>query len=321
MKTRLRLIALLAVITLVVSACADSRLAATVDGTAITIDEVDELLPGEEGAADATTFRAALQDAIVSKVVLAAATEEYGIDPTEEEVETQYQTFVDQITTGAGQGDYQAGLDAQGLTDARVRRAAREQIVATKLEEELAGEVPAVTDEEIAAERETNGDSYIQACISHILLETEAEATETKTRLDAGEDFAAVATEVSIEPAAAESGGSLGCTPLTQWDPDFVAGVKAAEVGVVTQPVQTQFGWHLILVEEIDDDSAVNEKIRSQLEATATSNVFVEWVTEVLTAAEVEVEERFGTWVTEPQPGIQAPASETTTGVPETTGG
>lgn len=291
------------------------RVAATVDGEEITVDDVLAAYPiGEdEDVISSDTFRSNLTNVIIGEVILSAAEDEYDITATEDEIETQYQDFVSQLEASDPDGDYQAALDAAGLTDLRVRQAAEEQIVANTLQERLAEDVPGVTDEDVETEFEANADLYRNACVRHILVETEEEAQDVKTRLEEGEDFAVVAGEVSIEPQAAETGGDLGCSNLSRYVPEFIEGVTAAEVGEVTDPVESEFGWHVILVDEIDDDAAVRETIRTQLETTGETAFFQDWILQALEDADVSVDEDFGTWVTDPQPGIVGPDDGTET--------
>jgi hypothetical protein len=96
------------------------------------------------------------------------------------------------------------------------------------------------------------------ACVSHILVEDEAQARAVLDRLDGGEEFGAVAADVSLDTGSAAQGGSLGgCMPVAnfqeQYDPDFVDAALAAEVGVPTQPVETQFGQHVIKIVPFDE--------------------------------------------------------------------
>lgn len=83
----------------------------------------------------------------------------------------------------------------------------------------------------------------------HILVEQEAQAQELKGRIENGEDFAALAKQHSQCPSASE-GGDLGEFPRGVMVAEFDQVVFSAEVGQVQGPVKTQFGYHLILVEE-----------------------------------------------------------------------
>jgi parvulin-like peptidyl-prolyl isomerase len=299
------------------------RVAATVDGAEITVDDVLAVYPAgeDEDVIASDTFRASLTNVIVGQVILSAAESEFGIEPAEDEIETQYQDFVSQLEATDVDGNYEAALEANGITDARVRQAAKEELVANALQERLAEDVPEVSDEDVEAEFEANDNLYRNACIKHILLETEEEANQVKARLDEGEDFGEVAAEMSIEPQAAETFGDLGCSNLARYVGEFADGAEAAEVGVVTDPVQTEFGWHLILVEEIDDDDTVRQAIRDTLASTAESQYFQDWILDALESADVQVDEDFGTWVTDPQPGIVANEDATDNGTTDTTAG
>jgi parvulin-like peptidyl-prolyl isomerase len=86
---------------------------------------------------------------------------------------------------------------------------------------------------------------------AHILVETEDEARKVRERVTTGgEDFSTVAKEVSTEPAAKESGGDLGFFGPGQMVAPFETAAFALKDGEISQPVQTDFGWHIIKVIE-----------------------------------------------------------------------
>jgi parvulin-like peptidyl-prolyl isomerase len=101
---------------------------------------------------------------------------------------------------------------------------------------------------------------------AHILVETEEEAQEVRERVTTGgEDFATVAKEVSIEPAAKESGGDLGFFGPGQMIESFDQAARALEDGEISQPVQTQFGWHIIkTIERREAAPEAQEQARQQ---------------------------------------------------------
>ena len=84
---------------------------------------------------------------------------------------------------------------------------------------------------------------------SHILVDTEEEAVELKEKIKTPEDFARLAAEYSNCPSGA-SGGDLGFFGKGMMVKPFEDAVFSLPVGVVSEPVKTQFGWHLILVTE-----------------------------------------------------------------------
>jgi peptidyl-prolyl cis-trans isomerase C len=140
----------------------------------------------------------------------------------------------------------------------------------------LAGEVVnsvvegAVTDEAVQAAYDatyTGVEPVTEYNASHILVATEEEAIAVKARIDAGEDFAAVATEMSTDSSAA-NGGNLGWFGPGMMVAPFEAGVVALEPGAVSAPVQTDFGWHVIKLNETRIKPApALEEVRADLVA------------------------------------------------------
>ena len=128
-----------------------------------------------------------------------------------------------------------------------------------------------VTDEEIKAEYDSKmGNLGSEYKARHILVKTEAEAKKLIAELEKGADFAALAKKHSIDPAGAE-GGDLGWFTADRMVAPFSEAVIALENGKFTkQPVQTQFGWHVIQREDSraltpPPLDAVKEQIRPML--------------------------------------------------------
>lgn len=84
----------------------------------------------------------------------------------------------------------------------------------------------------------------------HILVEKEDEAKAALARVRKGEDFAKVAAELSRDPGSGKEGGDLGYFTQDRMVPQFAAMAFQLKVGDVSEPVQTQFGWHVIKVED-----------------------------------------------------------------------
>jgi peptidyl-prolyl cis-trans isomerase C len=122
----------------------------------------------------------------------------------------------------------------------------------------------------------------------HILVATEEVAKEIVEQLKKGEDFAALAKEKSKDTGA--EGGDLGFFPRGQMLKPFEDAAFALEVGAISDPVQTQFGWHIIKLEEKRDRplptfDQVKIAIRSQLVQQKAQAV----VTDLRDAAKIEV--------------------------------
>ena len=85
---------------------------------------------------------------------------------------------------------------------------------------------------------------------AHILVDTEEKAKELKAQLDGGADFAELAKANSTDTGSGANGGDLGWFGQGMMVPPFEEAVMAAEIGKVTAPIKTDFGFHLILVNE-----------------------------------------------------------------------
>ncbi|MDD5274333.1 MAG: peptidylprolyl isomerase, partial [Methylovulum sp.] len=110
-----------------------------------------------------------------------------------------------------------------------------------------------VTDAEIKAEYDSKvgGTNTTEYKARHILVKTEAEAKKLIAELDKGADFAKLANKNSLDGKEAQNGGDLGWFVASQMVEPFSKAVVALEKGKYTKtPVQTQFGWHVILRED-----------------------------------------------------------------------
>jgi len=143
---------------------------------------------------------------------------------------------------------------------------------------------------------DTHKDDFAKACVSHILVSTQDAANQAKARLDAGEDFAAVAKAVSIDTGSKDQGGDLGCySHDNQLVPEFSQAMFAQPVGQVGAPVQTQFGFHLILVKS--RDVPPYEEVAAQARdkaATADRDKLQAWVDDVVNKAKIDVNPKYG---------------------------
>jgi peptidyl-prolyl cis-trans isomerase C len=84
----------------------------------------------------------------------------------------------------------------------------------------------------------------------HILVEQEEEAQKVFARVKGGEDFAKVALEVSKDPGSGKTGGDLGYFSRDRMVKPFADAAFGAEKGALVAPVKSQFGWHIIKVED-----------------------------------------------------------------------
>ena len=122
---------------------------------------------------------------------------------------------------------------------------------------------------------------------SHILVATEEEINAAKARIDAGEDFAAVATEISTDTSG-PGGGSLGWFGKGMMVPEFENAVIALEPGQVSEPVQTQFGWHLVKLNETREKEQPSlDELRGEIVAKLEEQAIQAALAELESAATV----------------------------------
>lgn len=134
----------------------------------------------------------------------------------------------------------------------------------------------AVTDEALKAAYDAQYANFQPATeyhARHILVKTEEEAKDLKAQIDAGADFAELAKAHSTDGSAAQ-GGDLGWFGLGMMVQPFEDAVKVLKPGEVSGPVQTQFGWHLVKLEETRPTKAptldeVKDDLSKQVQQTA----------------------------------------------------
>lgn len=126
---------------------------------------------------------------------------------------------------------------------------------------------------------------------AHILVTTEDEAKAVVDSIAAGEDFAVVAQEVSLDTGSGAAGGDLGWFGLGMMVPEFESAVVAlaeGELGALSAPVQSQFGWHVIkLTETRPTAPPALEEVRAELETQIRQDAVEAKLTELMAAATI----------------------------------
>jgi len=136
------------------------------------------------------------------------------------------------------------------------------------------------------AAKQIAGEQEVHA--RHILVETEDEAKAIEAELKKGADFAELAKTKSKDPGAAD-GGDLGFFTKDQMVPEFSTVAFALEPGKISDPVKSQFGWHVIKVEEKRSRKAPDfEQVKPQIETYVTRKAQAEYVSKLRESAKVE---------------------------------
>lgn len=294
---------------LVIGACGgglNNDPAATVDGTVITVGDVETLIAEDDSLVDRPTFARFLGAAIQIEIILAAAEADYGVTIGEDEIAEEADRIYAENGLDLSREEF---LDQAGISEEMLQAIASQQVVITRVQEQLSSEP---TEEQLAEARKRAEWGLAEVCLSHILVETEEEALDVLDRLEAGEDFAELAIELSTDPAVADNSGDYGCSPPAGFVEPFAEAALAAEIDMPTDPVETEFGFHILLVNDRTDadpaDVPSDEELTEQMRQPLLDGAFNDWFEEILLAADVVVEEEYGTWSGGPPPQVVPPA-------------
>ena len=197
-----------------------------------------------------------LNDLIDRQLLLDAASKE---EITNEDVEAEIKKFKSQFPDEA---IFDTQMKQAGMTPEKLQSDVREELKIRRWMESQV-KTPEVSDADAKSFYESNLKEFEQpetVKASHILFMVDADAApdvvkqkeeaaqKAAARAKGGEDFTTLAKELSEEPGAKESGGDLGFFPKDRMVPEFANAAFAANLNDISEPVKTQFGWHVIKV-------------------------------------------------------------------------
>lgn len=240
---------------------------------------------------------AALQELVDQRLMLQAAKKErIRVDNSlvNQEFDALREAYGDQFNTV---------LRMQGLNHASLRELIRENLLLQKVREEKSKVV--VTDEEV---REAFDREREEIEVRHILIDpweeelggdwdaAQQKAEEIRARLEAGEDFAELAALYSADPGSKDLGGSLGYVRRNHpFVTEFLEAAFALEVGEISEPVRSPYGYHIIQVtdrrfEEPEQPfEEVEASLRARLERERGLAQFNQWLQAERAKAEITI--------------------------------
>lgn len=293
-------LSLLVVVTLVSAACGGGNPPlAVVNGQEITIDDMVALNPMYEVIDEFE--QAGFVDDLGLLVLLSAientAGSDFGIEVSAADVDA---FIANPPAERAGTiATWQGNVAEGGMTEGQLRLNVRSLLVREAVTAELFQDSDAMNDL-----WEQTPQLFASACVRHILTQLEEEAIAASDRIAAGEDFASVADDVSRDTTT--QGGLLAdpetgeCdVPLEVFVPEFGYEAAVAPIGEVTGPFVSDFGWHIILVEERTSPSSVAE-VQANLDEYVSDAVRAQlatpWINDAIDTAEIEIDPGIGTW-------------------------
>jgi hypothetical protein len=290
MKHRIHIAALVAAAALVVSACATANDAAVVNGSAITDDDVTGIRTTPTGVVvGGDGFRSDLSTLIIVQATVDAAEEDFGVvldlsDAGREVYLNQARPeILDIVSSVAANPELSDSALDVVVTQMMVGDAVQTAIVES--------------DEFLEIVWETSRAEMMQVCLRHILVATEGEAEAVLVRVNAGEDFDVVAAELTLDS------GALPCpTTPTAFVAPFAQAASLAPVGVAVGPIETEFGFHVVIVDARRAPASFEEFAANPglwVPDGVVEGAWSTWRNEAVARAEIAVRSQIGRWFPE----------------------
>ncbi len=207
-----------------------------------------------------------------------------GVDVSDEKVDKEIARYKKQFY-GGSDARYEKAVKQQGLTDQQARDAIRQQLVSQALFKKVTGDVK-VSDSDIKAYYDAHKSQYVQPesrDVRHILVTKKALADSLYQQLKSGGNFAKLAKQYSKDPGSAANGGKLTVSK-GQTVPAFDKTAFSLKTGQISQPVHTQYGYHIIqALSAVKAPSTtslaqVRASIRQQLEQQRKNDKVTKWL-------------------------------------------
>ncbi|WP_123054826.1 peptidylprolyl isomerase [Clostridium sp. JN-1] len=258
----------------------------------------------DEAQSALKTQRAQALDLMITKKVMEQKAKEMNLMPSDSKLKSEVKTQMDTLKKqqfGGDEAKFQEVLKQQNMSEQTLSNLFYDQIRTQEIYKNLSNSVTKnikIDDKKVEDYYKANQYKYTEkpdkTHLEHILVKTEDDAKKVKARLDKGEDFAKVAKEVSQDPGSKDKGGDLGFVNYVDsgMDPDFMAAAIKLKSGQVSDPVKTQYGYHIIKCVEKQEYpakslSTVKEQIRKELEDEQKQNTFKQKLGEWQKAAKI----------------------------------
>jgi parvulin-like peptidyl-prolyl isomerase len=285
--------------------------AAVVGGDKITVERITSIVDAYEGSREfkqvagqgdpqeiLRQYEQTRLSQLIRRAVLESRAEDLDVEVTDDDVARR----LDQIKADfPSEEAFQDALAEQGLTSDYLN----ELVYDSLLEEGLRAKVTegaGPTDEELVDFYQENLNDYRQTRAQHILVKSRKLAAALSTRLRAApgnqvEDlFARLAKRYSTDTSNAAKGGDLGYFSEGQFVPPFEQAAADLSIGEVSEPVQTEFGFHVIRVTDrrVAPFEEVRADIEQQLGGQAEDEAWQKWVVDAYQDADIRVNPRYG---------------------------
>ncbi|HTG71845.1 MAG TPA: peptidylprolyl isomerase [Candidatus Udaeobacter sp.] len=303
------LLLIAAVLVMTMAACgAKETEVATYKGGSVTDKEFNKYLdvftvtqPTYAQVIEIPQFKEQLLQQYISYKILGSRASEEAIKEAKADVKEQMTQYKDALTKNA---ELKASVDAKKLKNKDMENYL---LLTSKVVAHMNSQV---TEEEMKTEYETNKVNYAIVTVRHILVSTKttdpatqeekelrtdkealARAKEVKEKLAAGGDWTALAKEYSDDPGSKETGGLYADKMNGDWVEEFKQAAYKQEIGVIGDPVQTEYGYHVILVEKRDSPTfdKLSETAKDAVKSTVSYTHMNKFMSDELPKLEIEI--------------------------------
>jgi parvulin-like peptidyl-prolyl isomerase len=235
------------------------------------------------GSTDYRALQQQFMQSLVNEAEVQQKADELGVRVTDKQVDDRIKQYKQQ-SLGGSEKKYTTELKSYGLTQEDARQLFRTQLLSDAVYNKVTGDVK-VADKELAAYYKAHPEQYRLPQtreVRHILVKTKPLADTIYSQLKGGADFAALAKKYSTDPSSKDNGGKYTAVK-GQSVPEFDAKAFELKTGELSQPVKTQYGYHVIQAmtntkpAKPQPFAQVKESIRQQLLQQKRSAVISKW--------------------------------------------
>lgn len=249
---------------------AGEALVASINGEGITLTDFQRTLTRYEAqqpqVADAAVLQTSVLETMIEQVLINQAAAQQGIAVSDEELDAEIAS--NRALAGSDEA-WATWLATNQYSEEEFRDTLRDTLITGQVLNSMMADL-------------SNPVPHVHA--RHILVETEAIANEVLTRLNNGEDFAALAAEYSVDATTARQGGDLGWFTADELlEPALARVAFSLQANMVAGPIQTMLGYHIMQTLELADRPIPPEQLPEVMETR-----FENWVNSLVAAATIE---------------------------------
>ncbi|NLN48077.1 MAG: foldase [Clostridiales bacterium] len=234
-----------------------NEIVARIDNETITKNDLYEAMVAENGKP--------VLDMLIANKIIDLELKKENISISQEDIDKEMDAIAEHY---GGLSNFEQMLTIYGQSLDTVKQNIEKNLQIKKLLEPQI----TITDEELLTYFEENKESFNveeQVNASHILVDSEDKAKEVESKIAAGDDFAELAKEYSTDSSNKDNGGNLGFFGRGEMVPEFEDVAFSLEIGNISDPVKSDFGYHIIKVEEKKEaKEAIFEENKEQVKNT-----------------------------------------------------